>query len=77
MTGSRKFRFSLACLLSLIIAFAFSAYGRMGADVLHAFVLGLVLLSASVGGANGIEHVAGAIRAGREKPGAPAPGGTP
>jgi hypothetical protein len=65
MTGSRKYRFALLALLALVLGFAAAVWRSTSADLFEEFVFGLFLLVAGFGGANGVEHIAGAMKARR------------
>jgi hypothetical protein len=71
MNGSRKYRFALLALLALALGYAVAVWRGTSADLFEEYVFGLFLLVAGFGGANGIEHIAGAVKARR------APGATP
>jgi hypothetical protein len=63
VTGARKYRFALLALLALCVGFAVAVWRGTSADLFEEYVFGLFLLVAAFGGANGIEHIAGAVKA--------------
>jgi hypothetical protein len=67
MTGSRKYHFALLALLALCVGFGIAVWRGTSADLFEEFVFGLFLLVAGFGGANGVEHIAGAMK-GRRAP---------
>lgn len=73
MTGARKYRFALLCLLVLVLGYAAAVRWKVPADLFGELVFGLFLLTAAFGGANGIEHIAGAVKARRAPPAAKEP----
>jgi hypothetical protein len=72
VTGSRKFRFALLALLALVAGYAVAVLRGTSPELFEEFVFGLFLLVAGFGGANGLEHIAGAVKARRSPP----PGGS-
>jgi hypothetical protein len=66
MTGARKYHFALLALLALVIGGGVAVWrGDGAARVFEEYVFGLFLLVAGFGGANGVEHIAGALKARR------------
>jgi hypothetical protein len=66
VTGSRKYRFALLALLVLVLGYGFTAWRGLPPDLFGEFGTTLVLLVAAFGSTNGIEHIAGAVKARRE-----------
>jgi succinate dehydrogenase/fumarate reductase cytochrome b subunit len=62
VTGSRKFRFALLSLAALVAGYGVAVLRQTSPDLFEEFVFGLFLLVAGFGGANGIEHIAGAVK---------------
>jgi hypothetical protein len=66
LTGSRKYRFALASLLALVIGGGVAVWRGTNPALFEEYVFGLFLLVAAFGGSNGVEHIAGAVKARRE-----------
>jgi hypothetical protein len=65
MSGSRKYRLALLSLAALCVGYGVAVWRGTAADLYGEFAFGLFLIVAGFGGANGIEHLAGAVRARR------------
>jgi hypothetical protein len=61
--GDRKYKFALFCLMAMVAGYAGALLTKTDANLYNEYVFGLFLLMASFGGTNGIEHIAGAVKA--------------
>lgn len=68
MNGVRKYDFARLALASLVLGYGVAVWRAGSAELFEEFVFGLFLLVAGFGGANGIEHIAGAVKARRSPP---------
>jgi hypothetical protein len=66
VTGTRKYTFARLSLLALCAGFGVAVWRKIDPGLFEQFVFGLFLLVAAFGGSNGIEHIAGAVKARRE-----------
>lgn len=66
MTGARKYHFALWAMGALVAGYGFTAWRGLSASLFSEYGTALVLLVAAFGSTNGIEHIAGAVKARRE-----------